>query len=106
MHFLHFWCPWAPKWAPLGYPGDTILGQIREPGPVRVPKGVPGGPKSHFGMPLGRILEGIFDDFCMISWCMLGVISEHVPSWLLLGSPHFFILVRYFREEICITSAA
>ena len=52
-----FWRPWAPKWAPLGYPGDTILGQIREPGPVRVPKGVPGGPKSHFGVPLGRILE-------------------------------------------------
>ena len=53
-----FWRPWAPTWAPLGYPGDTILGQIREPGPVRVPKGVPGGSKSHFGMHLGRILEG------------------------------------------------
>ena len=49
--------PWAPKWGPFWYPGGTILRAIRVPGPVRVPKGVPGGPKSHFGVPLGRILE-------------------------------------------------
>ena len=58
-----FWRPWAPKWAPLGYPGGTILGQIRDPGPARVPKGLPGGQKGHFWVPLGRILGGIFDDF-------------------------------------------
>ena len=57
MHFIGLLAPMAPKWAPLGYPGTTILGQIREPGPVRVPEGVPGGPKGHFGVPLGRILE-------------------------------------------------
>ena len=57
--------PWPPKWAPLGYPWDTILRAIRVLGPVRVPKGGPGGPKSHFGLSLVTIFE-IFLIFLMI----------------------------------------
>ena len=66
-----------------------------------LPKGSQGAQRATLGA-FGQDLGGIFDDFCMISWCMLGVISEHFPSWLLLNSLQLFYLGSLLSGKIYI----
>ena len=60
---MDFGEPQGPQTGHFGVPLGSNLVQIRLPLAVRVPKGVPGVQNDHFGVSLGRVLGGIFDDF-------------------------------------------
>ena len=71
----------------------------------RASEGSQGGPRGSKGSLLGAFGEDFgryFWWFFMISWCMLGVISEHFPSWLLLNSLQLFYLGSLLSGKICI----
>ena len=53
----HFWCPWAPKGSPWGYPEITIFSQNRALVPRGSPGGFQGAKSEHFGGHLGVLWD-------------------------------------------------